>query len=204
MKTKIKQLIYTLVLLLTLSCNKQSLLLHEEKPIARMYGKTGCACLPEYVNPICPECITKFFMGNLSEAKYEAYFTQCQSTDPSSNGCQPSITTPYKVTFCYAQPTPNKPNDCSLYMQIDDAPECIKCITSFPYCVKLKASCSTSNNNDYVITLDDDDPNTPPVVEMQYSISQDPKFTICCKKEDPNFPGIFYTYCCSGDLIKTP
>lgn len=141
-------------------------------------------------------------MGNLSEVKYEAYFNQCQTNDLSSSGCQPDPTKAFKVTFCYAKPLPHKLKDCSIYMQIDDAPDCIKCITSFPYSVKLKVACSTTNNKDYVISLNDDDPKTPPMVEMQYTTSQDPKFTICCKKPDLHFPSIFYNYCCNGDLIR--
>lgn len=172
--------------------------------MAREFMERQAALVPSYVNPHCEKCITSIFMGNLSQVKYEAYFTKCESGgDPQADICNVNIDKAYKVTFCYASPAPNDTNDCSLYMQIDDAPDCIKCITTFPYCVKLKATCSTTNNKDYVITLDDDDPNTLPVVEMQYTISQDPKFTICCKKQDPSYPNIFYTYCCSGDLIRT-
>jgi hypothetical protein len=197
----LKLLLFTLITVLCITC-KEKPPQQEETPKPHSYGKAGCACIPNYTNPLCASCITEIFMGGETNVRYKAYFTNCSTNDPWSQSCQPDITTPYDVTLCYAQPLPNSPNDCALWMQINDAPDCVKCITSYPYCIRLKASCSTSNNKDYVVVLDDDDPNTGPVVEFEYTVSQDPKFTICCKKPDPTFPSINYTYCCNGDLIK--
>jgi hypothetical protein len=205
MKTKFVILLSAIsALLLSYSCNqKPENQLREELQQSKVFSKAaGCNCDYDYTNPDCPECITQAFMQGKNYLEYEATFTHCTSSDPDDQGCTFDNSKKYKVTFCYAQPTPNAPDDCALYMQIEDAPACIRCITTFPYCVRLKATCTSSNGKDYTVYLDDNDPGTGPVVEYQYSISQDPKFSICCKKPDPNFPGNFLKFCCNGDLVK--
>lgn len=205
MKTNYSKTTFILMislLLLNLSCRKPITENKTNTALYRTFGKAPCACIPNYTNSNCSECITKLFMDNKTTAEYQAYFTNCQTDDPNGGSCQPDITHAYKITFCFAEPDPNIPNDCSLLMQIDDAPNCIPCIQSLPICVKVKASCTLTNNKDYVLRITSSDPLFPSTIEMTYTISQDPKISICCKKIDPNNSSIFYTYCCSGDLIK--
>ncbi|OYU95942.1 MAG: hypothetical protein CFE21_05880 [Bacteroidetes bacterium B1(2017)] len=183
------------------SCSKS---VQTETQTNRSFNKkAGCACIPNYKNPNCGDCISKILMYGETEANYEAHWNFCKSDDPNNNPC-PGSGFISKAKFCYAQPSPSVPNDCSLYLEIDDLPSCIKCVTSLPICVRLKGVCSTKNNKDFEVSFSNEDPDFVVTVSYEYSISKDPKLTVCCRKSVPNFPNLFYNYCCDADIIYIP
>lgn len=201
MKTIENLIVLSLLLVFLNSCSKS--VQTETQTNRTLTKKAGCACIPNYKNPNCGDCISKILMYGGTEANYEAHWNLCKSDDPNSQPCT-GIGYVSKAKFCYAQPAPGVPNDCSVYLEIYDLPNCLKCTPNLPYCVKLKGICSTKNNKDFEVTFIDDDPNLEVSVTYQYSISQDPKLTICCKMPVPNFPSMFYTYCCDADIVYKP
>ena len=171
-------------------------------------GKTGgatCSCAPNYTNNSCPDpWIKGGLMAGQTTATYTMYWTNCSTTDAfSSNICNSGSVNNFtsQVTFCYGHPT-GKGDSCVILMEVDSVPECVKCDVTHQsaYCVKLHAKCSSTNNKDWNVTLDDDDPNTPPLVKYNYTANRDDvTFQICCSKTIGN---IVYTYCCSGYMVR--
>jgi hypothetical protein len=169
------------------------------KSPAKVYNKAGgtaCSTLcATTVNPHCEDCITgSHFMNGALTKSYSVTWNSCNTLDPHVPGCNGVQPSPYvsTVTFCYS----DDPNDCALYMEVSGLPACIPCITAFPYCVRMKATCA-QNGNDWNVELDDTDPNTEQIVTYSYTVSQDPKITVCCTM---TFQGATYKYCCTGDM----
>lgn len=160
----------------------------------------NCGTCATISNPrgSCGTCITDNFMGNQTTKTSTIFWRECSTIDPTAEGqgCNRPIAFKSEVKFCYNDdPTLA---ECGLIMEIDQLPSCISCISSFPYCVKLKASC-VANGNDYTVTLDDSDPNTPAIIEYAYTvIGGDPKITLCCTRK--NSAGVEYQYCCTGEF----
>ena len=202
------------------SCQKNSLPPNEQtsttKPTQpKVMGKSGgagagaCSCDSKYINYDCPDpCVRTTLMGGQTSATYTMTWTGCSTTDGTASQClngQPYFQS--QVKFCYGKPNPNGTGDkCVIQMQIDTVPLCVQCDVThqyFPFCVQLHATCTSTNNTDWVVTLDDDDPNTGPLVKYNYSIHRDDiTFQICC--DVPGVGGIIYTYCCSGNMVKNP
>lgn len=202
------------------SCQKNSLPPDQpstfKSTASKVFGKSGgaiagaCSCDPTYINTYCADpCVRAVLMGGQGVATYTMTWTGCSSTDGTATQCQVGQV-PYfqsQVQFCYGQPnSASKGDSCVIQMQIDTVPFCVQCDnthSNFPFCVKLHAKCTSTNNTDWVVTLDDNDPNTPPLVKYNYSIIRDDvTFEICCTK--PGIGGIIYTYCCSGTMVKNP
>jgi len=173
------------------------------KPTVIIGKKVACPCEKE-VQGTCPVCITDFLMLMHKEQKYEIHWDLCESSDNESVGCHdfapkanPIITT---AKFCYSKSTGS---DCLINLQLDNLPNCIDCIAQgfYPYCIGLVAKCSSTNGNDYTVTLGDNDPNTPDIITYTYSIKKDEaKIRLCCTKLNP-VTGFMYNYCCSGYMV---
>ncbi len=169
--------------------------------------KASCVCTAGYFNSFCSPCVSSNLMMGTDVARYKITWDICETQDPFADPlCRKSGQSNFTsyATFCYGVPTPPSYDNCNLMMEIDALPSCIGCITTtFPYCVSLTARCSSTNGNDYHVYLDDNDPNTPAIVEYQYTINRDEtKIKLCCTKT--NASGQVNTYCCTGFMIYAP
>ncbi|MEI6596419.1 MAG: hypothetical protein WCO28_12715 [Bacteroidota bacterium] len=198
-----------------LSCQKASLppagtsAVSKPKNVFGKAGGTPCPYIAGYINSYCPDpCVKQGLMAGNDNATYTMTWTGCSSTDGTATQCLNGITYFQSlVHFYYGQPNPASSGDsCVILMEIDTVPACVQCDAThanFPFCVKLHATCTSTNNTDWVVTLDDNDPNTPPLVKYSYrAVREDITFQICCDK--PGIGGIIYTYCCSGTMVRNP
>jgi len=178
----------------------------KEKNVTSLKKGLGmCFCSEDYVNPNCEGCVKYNFMGNQTSKEYTINWTSCQSDDPLFSSLCSLSGSNYqsRIKFCYGpKPPVGEPDpECRLYMTIDGAPLCASnCVTSFPYCVKLKATCKGNAGNDIDLTLDSDDSETGLLTHITWTITGDPIITICCNKKVN--PTTTYSYCCTGQTTQ--
>lgn len=182
-----------LTTLLILSCRKnnspEDTNTTTKKTTHQLFGKTGsgCTCNSAYSNPNCGDCIHDL-MGDQNVKTYTVKWENC---NPS---CSPTSTTT-NFTLCYAEPDPGT-TDCNLYCTIDQLPSCVQCFcNSYPCCLKLKTSC-TSNGTDITAILNYTDPQTGNVTQLTFTITDDPKASVCCTNSATGVQT-----CCSGELL---
>lgn len=224
MKNLIKKidLLFIISLLVFYACQKPENKESEKKPSTTL-GKTAgsCKCSPKGKSSCWDDCIVKDFMDNKDSREFVITWESCNNNALDGQDCQgtkgsedPSNGLPYKsnVKFCYMDWTEDNHGGCTLLMEIDFLPRCIKCISGFPRCIKFRASCdpNTVNNGDgtqtttTVLNLVADDPDVDEsntdVNGFQWTVTTttgDPKIKICCERKEGNFTTY---YCCTGDI----
>lgn len=201
------------LLLLTFGCKQQEVVTKSGKSKSSLNKTAGqCVCATRQRSSCNDEC-TRNFMNDLDMRRFKITWESCDNND-LNGGCRgvsaaenPGTGLPYtsEVLFCYSDWVAS--SECTLLMQIDFLPPCIKCITGFPRCIKFRPYCSPVDNGDgtttYTLSLVADDEDVSNGTEVNgyqvtlTTISGDPKIKICCEKVVGNFKTF---YCCTGDL----
>jgi len=166
----------------------------------------GCYCDPLNANPYCGECVTDIdsgiMRGSLSKS-YEVTWTNCKTNDGGWTNCGKTQNAKTKLTFCYGDPTfypPTNPpsTDCVLYMQIDNPPECLRCVTGSPFCEKLKIVCDATNKKKTSVILSFNDGEISGSVEYTITVQGDPVIVFKCKTTGTD--GFVHEYECTGEF----
>ncbi|MES2780682.1 MAG: hypothetical protein V4651_12380 [Bacteroidota bacterium] len=168
-------------------------------------GSGGCFCDTK-VSPYCGECVsgTDGIMKGQLIKTYDVTWTNCKSNDPNWVNCKGTQTAKTKLTFCYGDPAyyPQDPNlppstDCFLYMQVNDPPECLRCVTTNPFCEKVKVVCDGTNPKkiNVIISYGGDVSGT---IEYTITVVGDPKIVFKCNAIGTD--GFMHEYECTGEF----
>lgn len=223
MKTLVKKtdLLIMMSFLLICACQKSDNK-EDEKKLHKNLAKTAgpCKCSSKGKSSCWNDCIVKEFMDGKESRDFVITWEECENNALDGQDCQgkkgsddPSTGVPYRsnAKFCYMDWTEDNQGGCTLLMEIDFLPDCIKCISGFPRCIKFRASCesNTVDNGDGTKTTttalnlvaDDPDVNGDSKVDgfgwTVTTVTGDPKIKICCSRKENNFTT---DYCCRGDI----
>lgn len=229
MKNKTKIYVLTLFLVFgIMSCSDPDIT--ESKPPSTNHslGKTSgnCNCASFYTQSGCfDDCIVKSFMQNKNEIYYDITWENCDNNEINGTNCRGTqavqgptgLPLKTRVKFCYMNIHDDMHGGCTILMEIDNLPSCLKCLSSksFPRCIKFRANCSSStvSNPDgtqtttTVLNLTSDDPDVTDdseVTNTTITIQADPKIKICCERPDPLNRSFTNWFCCTGDLQPAP